>query len=207
MLVYCLSLRQACKVVMCQHQQFFLTPFLVMGSFQCGFSSSSAGKESASKVGDLDSIPESGSSSREGIGYPPQYSWASLVAQRVKNLPAMQETWVRSLDWKIPGGGHSNPLQYSRLENPHGQRSLVGYSPRGHKELDTTEWLSTAQLQTATVGVFTPWELAKATGKAPLTPPYGDLGLIPWLGRSPGEGNGNLIQYSCLENSMDGGDW
>ena len=139
LLVYCLSLRQACKVVMCQHQQFFLTPFLVMGSFQCGFSSSSAGKESASKVGDLDLIPESGSSSREGIGYPPQYSWASLVAQRVKNLPAMQETWVRSLDWKIPGGGHSNPLQYSRLENPHGQRSLVGYSPRGHKELDTTE--------------------------------------------------------------------
>ena len=42
------------------------------------------------------------------------------------------------------GGGHSNPLQYSRLENLHGQRSLVGYSPWGCKELDTTEWLSTA---------------------------------------------------------------
>ena len=35
----------------------------------------------------------------------------------------------------------------------------------------------------------------------------GDLGLIPGLGRSPGEGNGNLLQYSCLENSMDGGAW
>jgi len=46
---------------------------------------------------------------------------------------------------RSPGGGHGNPLQYSCLENPHGQRSLVGYSPRGHKELDTTEWLSTAQ--------------------------------------------------------------
>ena len=42
------------------------------------------------------------------------------------------------------GGGHSNPLQYSCLENPHGQRSLAGYSPWGCKELDTTEGLSTA---------------------------------------------------------------
>ena len=37
------------------------------------------------------------------------------------------------------GGGHGNPLQYSCLENPHGQRSLAGYSPQGHKGLDTTE--------------------------------------------------------------------
>ena len=44
-----------------------------------------------------------------------------------------------------PGGGHGNPLQYSYLENPHGQRSLAGYRPWGHKELDTTEQLSTAQ--------------------------------------------------------------
>ena len=35
----------------------------------------------------------------------------------------------------------------------------------------------------------------------------GDLGSIPWLGRSPGEGNGNPLQYSCLENPMDGGTW
>jgi len=40
---------------------------------------------------------------------------------------------------RSPGGGHSNPLQYSFLENPHGQRSLAGYSPQGHKESDTTE--------------------------------------------------------------------
>ena len=38
----------------------------------------------------------------KGIGYPPQYSWASLVAQTVKNQPAMQETWVRSLGWEDP---------------------------------------------------------------------------------------------------------
>ena len=43
-----------------------------------------------------------------------------------------------------PGGGHGNPLQYSCLENPHGQRSLAGYSPWGRKELDMTEQLSTA---------------------------------------------------------------
>ena len=43
-----------------------------------------------------------GRSPREGIGYPLQYSWTSLVAQLVKNLPTMQETWVRSLGWKDP---------------------------------------------------------------------------------------------------------
>ena len=43
---------------------------------------------------------------------------------------------------RSPGGGHGTPLQYSCLENPHGQKSLVGYSPWGHKESDTTEWLT-----------------------------------------------------------------
>ena len=69
--------------------------------------------------------------------------WASLVAQTVENLPAMQETWVWSLGWEESPGGHGNPLQYSCLENPHGQKSLAGYSLWSHKELDTTEWLST----------------------------------------------------------------
>ena len=69
-------------------------------------------------------------------------SGTSLVAQMVKNLPAMWETWVQWVGIS-PGGGHGNSLQYSCLENPHGQRSLVGYSPRGHKELDMTERLST----------------------------------------------------------------
>ena len=45
---------------------------------------------------------------------------------------------------RSPGGGHGNPLWYSCLENPHKQRSLVGYSPWGHKVLDKTEWLSPA---------------------------------------------------------------
>ena len=67
-----------------------------------GFPYSSAGKKSTCNAGDPDSIPGSGISAGEGIGYPLQYSWAFLVAQLVKNPPAMQETWVRSLDWEDP---------------------------------------------------------------------------------------------------------
>ena len=67
-----------------------------------GFPGSSAGKESACNAGDPSSIPGSERSAGEGIGYPFQYSWASLVAQLVKNLPAMLETWVQSLGWKDP---------------------------------------------------------------------------------------------------------
>ena len=65
-------------------------------------SDSSVGKESACIAGDPHSIPGSGRSPGEGIGYPFQYSWASLVAQLVKNLPAMWETWVRPLGWEDP---------------------------------------------------------------------------------------------------------
>ena len=60
----------------------------------------SAGKESTCNVGDPSSIPGFGRSAGEGIGYPLQYSWISLVAQLVKNLPAMLETWVQSLGWE-----------------------------------------------------------------------------------------------------------
>ena len=60
------------------------------------------GKESTCNVGDPSSIPGLGRSAGEGIGFPLQYSWASLVVQLVKNLPAMQETWVQSLSWDDP---------------------------------------------------------------------------------------------------------
>ena len=70
---------------------------------QCvGFPDSSVGKESACNTGDPSSVPWLGTSTGEGTGYPLQYSWASLVAQLVKNPPAMQETWVRSLGWEDP---------------------------------------------------------------------------------------------------------
>ena len=67
-----------------------------------GFPGHSTGKESACNAGDSGSIPGSGRSPGEGIGYPFLYSWASLVAQMVKNLSAVQETWVQSLDWEDP---------------------------------------------------------------------------------------------------------
>ena len=64
-----------------------------------GFPDSSVGKESTCNAGDHSLIPESGRSTGEGIGYPFPYSWASLMAQMVKNLPTMREIWVRSLGW------------------------------------------------------------------------------------------------------------
>ena len=76
-----------------------------------GYPHSSAAKDSASYVGGPGLIPGSERSAGEGIGYPLQYSWAFLVAQLVKNLPATQETWVLSLGWE------GYPLQYSGLEN------------------------------------------------------------------------------------------
>jgi len=76
-------------------------------------------------------IPESGRSPGEGMGYPLQYSWASLVAQLVKNLLAMQGTWVQSLGWEDPlekgKATHSSiwPGEFHRL-----------YSPWSRKESD-----------------------------------------------------------------------
>ena len=64
-----------------------------------GLPDGSVGTESACNAGDPGLIPIS---TRERIGYPLQYSWASIVAQLVKNLPAMQETWIQSLDWDDP---------------------------------------------------------------------------------------------------------
>ena len=73
------------------------------------FPDSSVGKESAYNAGDPGSIPGSGRSAGEEIGYPLQYSWASLVAQLLKNPPAMQETWVP----QIQSLGREDPLEES----------------------------------------------------------------------------------------------
>ena len=66
------------------------------------FSDNSVGKESPCNAGDPSWIPGLGRTAGEGIGYPLQYSWASLMVQLVKNLFAMQETWVQSLGWEDP---------------------------------------------------------------------------------------------------------
>ena len=76
-----------------------------------GFLDSTVGKESTCNAGDPGSIPGSGRSPGEGIDYPLQYSWASLVAQLVKNPLAMRETWVRSL-------GQEDPLEKGKATTP-----------------------------------------------------------------------------------------
>ena len=82
------------------------------------FPNSSGGKESACNAGDPSSIPGSGRSLGEGIGYPFQYFGASFVAQLVKNLPAMWEIWIQSLGWEYPlEKGTVTHSQYSGLEN------------------------------------------------------------------------------------------
>ena len=67
-----------------------------------GFPDSSVGKESTCNAGDPSLIPGLGRSAGEGIGYPLQYSWSSLVAQLVKKPPAMWKSWVQSLSWDDP---------------------------------------------------------------------------------------------------------
>ena len=98
------------------------------------FPHSSVSKESACNAGDPRSIHGSGRSAGEGIGYPLQYSWASLVAQLVKNLPAMRETGSILGLGRSPGEGKGYPLQYSGLEN-----SMNFIVHGGHKESDMTE--------------------------------------------------------------------
>ena len=71
----------------------------------------------------------------------PKLTWASLVAQTVKNLLAMWETWVRSLDMEDPLEKEMATILVFLPGESHGQRSLAGYSPWGCKELDIIEWL------------------------------------------------------------------
>ena len=82
-----------------------------------GFCDSSVGKESTCNAGDPGSIPGLGRSIGKGIGYPLQYSWASLVGQLVQNPPAMQDLGLIPELGRSLGEGNGYPLQYSGLEN------------------------------------------------------------------------------------------
>ena len=112
-----------------------------------GFPVSSAGKESTCNVGDPGSIPVWGRATGEGIGYPLQYSWVSLVAQLVKNLPTMRRpgfyTWVGKIPWRR----ERPPTPVFWPGEFHGL-----YSPWGCTESDTTECLSLAY---AYVSIYT----------------------------------------------------
>ena len=93
--------RQMCPSL--KEMQSFCIGYLMFSyGFSDRFPDSSVGKEAACNSGNPSSIPGWGRSSGKRIGYPLQYSWAFLVAQLVKNPPAMSETWVQSLGWEDP---------------------------------------------------------------------------------------------------------
>ena len=109
--------------------------------------------------------------------------WASLVAQRVKNPPAMQDTWVRSLGWE----------------------DHLDKGTAAHSSILPGEFLGLWRHRLST-SVFMDFP-GGSDGKESAYH-TGDLGLSPGSGRSPGGGYGNPLQYSCLENSpMDRGSW
>ena len=110
-------------------------PFLSQLLGAWGFPGSSTGKDSTCNAGNPRSIPELERSPGEGIGYPLQYSWTSLVIQMGKNLPAVRETWVQSLEETV----HSSILAW-RI--PMDRGAWMCGSPWGCKESDTPEWLS-----------------------------------------------------------------
>ena len=116
----------------------FIIAYIYTHLYQ-GFRGTSVGKETAFNAGDPNSFPELGKSPGEGIGYRLQYYWASLLAQMVKNLPAVWETWIQSLGWEYPLEEAMATTSVFLPGQSHGQRSLVGCCPRDHTESDLTE--------------------------------------------------------------------
>ena len=119
-----------------KHSYLWFSIIIGMLHYIFGFPDSSVSKEFTCHTGDPSSIPWWKRSPGEEICYPLQYSWASLVAQLVKNLPAMWETWVGKIPWRRERLPTLNtpvfwPGEFHQL-----------YSPWGHKESYTTECLS-----------------------------------------------------------------
>ena len=118
-----------------------------------GFPHSSVGKESTCNAGDPGSIPESGRFTGEGVGYPLQYSWASPVAQLVKNLPAVQETRVQSL-------GQEDPLEKGMVTHSSILAWRIRYTedPGGLKSMGSQrigrDWVTNASLLTGLRFIF-----------------------------------------------------
>ena len=114
------------------------------------------------------------------------------MAQLVKNLPPVQETWAQSWVGKIPWRGKYSSIPAWRIPWTEEPSSL--HSPWGHKDSDTTERL-------------TSWDFPGGSDGRQSACDAGDEGSISESGRSPGEGSGYPLQYSCLENSVDRGAW
>ena len=118
------------------------------------------------------------------------------------------ETWVWSLGWEDPQE-EGMAIHFSILPGEsHAESSLVSYSPKGCKELDSIEGISMSVL-TSWVRKLQFFILGFPGGAVVKNLPASarEVGLIPGLGRFLGVGNGNLLQYSCLENSIDRRVW
>ena len=119
----------------------------------------------------------------------------------VKNLPAVWETWFQSLGWEDPlekGMANYSSILAWRIPGkgkPGGLLSMGSYRVG-------QDWSDLAAVAAWPYKGFPCGSAGKESACN-----TGDLGLIPGLGRSPGEGNGYSLQYSCLENSMDRGAW
>ena len=130
-------------------------------------------------------------------------SVASLVAQTTKNPPAMWDTWVRSLGWDDPlekgMATHCSILAWriQWAEEPGRLQSMRSQSQRQLSDFHFLFLWFQRVSQVALVGKNPPANAGDIR----------DVGLIPGSGRSSGEGNGNPLQYSCLENLMDREAW
>ena len=119
------------------------------------------------------------------------YLWGFPGASAVKNVPAKagdtEDVGLIPGSGRCPGEGNGNPLQYSCLGKSHGQRSLAGYSPLGHKELDMTEQLS-----------LSPWSV---THQAPSFHGISQARILEWVAISFSRGSSrprDQTRVSCI---------
>ena len=135
--------------------------------------------------------------------------------KKKKNLPAnagdIRDIGSTPGSWRAPGGGHGNPLKYSCLKNTVNRGAWratvhkVAKSQTQPKQLSThSRWC--AQLWNWGIYQHCRSFPSVSVGKESVCS-AGDPGLIPGSGRSPREGNGKAVQYSCLGNPMDRGTW
>ena len=131
------------------------------------------------------------------------------MAQMVKNLLAMRETWVRSLGQEDPQeeeiATHSSILGWRIpwTEEPGRLQSMGSQRVRHNRTTNTFTFFNLIHSYYKILVMRLPWWLTDIES----TSVAGDVSSIPDPGRSPGEGNGRTLQYSCLENPMDSGDW
>ena len=143
-------------------------------------------KKSAYNVGNPSSIPETGRSAGEGIGYPLRYPWASLVAQLVKNLPAMRETSSISGLGRCPGEEKSYPLQYSGLDNSMDYTVLVAKSQTQLSDfLSHVKFPSGCQVAKSIAQLSVPISAISSAAFAVIPPPFSLRHILHLASKTP----------------------